>query len=585
MFKKIRKEIRSLLVTNLKAELVLSHMLLPLWVLITYFVAFSRLLPPGVNHVFVSRSGKYLFYVACILGNAFVLFLAVKRQKPSFSRNDADGFFVGDFTLVLLPLTPLLQYLINNSEILSILEIIGLMAVFILVSSLFILLVPLLFLKIGSRQALMFLGVAVSFSIINMSIMSQQFGWYQEGSLKIQGAVFAGIFLFTWLFYISNRKLLYLLVLIYFVTTSASQFFVTDSKLPTGNQTETGAKTDNALVRLVDSRKPDITPNIYLLVYDSYVINETMRAYGIENQAQEQYLEALGFRIYPHTYSIGSYTIGSMSPVLNASTERYGNERNGVSGNGVVVDLLKGFDYRTYGIFSSDHVFRGVIPGYNYSFPAVTSPAKTLVKAIMMGEFRFDVGFDEVSPDQFIDKKRSVFSGSTRTPRFVYMHSSKPGHSQNSGVCLPNELELYRERLQKANREMIQDLDAIIENDPEAIIIVAGDHGPYLTKNCHVTVDSYDLSEISRLDIQDRYGVFLAVKWPTQDFEGVDEIAVLQDLFPTIFAYLFNDPRFLETKIEPVTIGDTAVSGAGVANGIIEGGIHDGEPLFVGEDE
>jgi len=146
-------------------------------------------------------------------------------------------------------------------------------------------------------------------------------------------------------------------------------------------------------------------------------------------------------------------------------------------------------------------------------------------------------------------------------------------------------MKLYRERLQKANSEMIQDLDAIIENDPEAIIIAAGDHGPYLTKNCHVTANAYDISEISRLDIQDRYGAFLAVRWPTHGFEVYDEIVVLQDLYPAIFAYIFKDPRFLEAKIDPVTIGDTAVSGAGVVDGIIAGGLHDGEPLFVGEDE
>ena len=70
---------------------------------------------------------------------------------------------------------------------------------------------------------------------------------------------------------------------------------------------------------------------------------------------------------------------------------------------------------------------------------------------------------------------------------------------------------------------MKQDIEAIIANDPEAIIVIAGDHGPSLTKNCSILgKDDYNLSEISRLDIQDRFATFLAIRWPTKDFEKYD---------------------------------------------------------------
>jgi hypothetical protein len=101
---------------------------------------------------------------------------------------------------------------------------------------------------------------------------------------------------------------------------------------------------------------------------------------------------------------------------------------------------------------------------------------------------------------------------------------------------------------------MKQDVETIIQNDPGAIIIVAGDHGPYLTKNCHNTGRHYDISEISRLDIQDRFGTFLAIKWPTEEFSQYDDITVLQDVFPVVFAYLFDDCTFLEAKVEPNTV-------------------------------
>jgi hypothetical protein len=310
-----------------------------------------------------------------------------------------------------------------------------------------------------------------------------------------------------------------------------------------------------------------------------------MLAYGIDNSSQEQYLENLDFQIYPHTYSVGANSITTISRVLNASVDFYGNVRKGVSGDGVVQNLLKGFGYKTYGVFESATFFWGIAPRYDYSFPSYISSANVFLKAILMGEFRYNVVFKQVSREQFAVEKINLFSEESVVPRFIYAHTYLPTHSQNSGACLPNEVQLFKERLLRANFEMRQDVETIIEYDPDAVVIVAGDHGPYLTKNCTGTRTSYDISEISRLDIQDRFGTFLAIRWPTGDFEEYDDIIVLQDVFPAIFAYIFQDPRFLESKVEPAIIGENTISGATVIDGVIAGGVHSGEPLFTGGNE
>ncbi len=80
-------------------------------------------------------------------------------------------------------------------------------------------------------------------------------------------------------------------------------------------------------------------------------------------------------------------------------------------------------------------------------------------------------------------------------------------------------LSQYKRRVAIANRYMRQDIELVIKNDPAAIVMVAGDHGPRMTKNCGVTGGVYEISEISRLDIQDRFGSFLAIRWPSSDFE------------------------------------------------------------------
>jgi hypothetical protein len=430
----------------------------------------------------------------------------------------------------------------------------------------------------------MFLGMAFTFSITNMALLTRQFSWYEIGSLKIQLLILGGVWFISWLlFKINLRNFLYLLIAVNFASNSFLQIInreVTQSYADL-------KQTDNMLVALIDSREPVITPSIYLLVYDAYVANETMLAYGIDNRDQEQYLKGLDFKMYPHTYSVGSTSITSMSRVLNSSMSYYGNERRAVSGDGIVQNLLKKFGYKTYGVFSSEYFFRGVIPSYDYSVPRYDgsfldygSSVSLLIKAIFMGEMRFDITFDEIPSEEYIEEKKIILSEVTEEPRFVYMHSKFPGHSQFSGVCRPNEIELYGERLAWANLVMQQDIEMIMENDPKAIVIVASDHGPTLTKNCTITRDEYDISEINRLDIQDRNGTFLAIKWPSLDFEEYDDITVLQDLFPTIFAYIFEDQGLLKSKIEPITDHGTRISGVEVSDGTIVGGIHDGEALF-----
>jgi len=579
MFKTIRKSIRQTLEKVLNAGFILSNILIPLGVVSFYFTTTSMLLPEGVNQVFASRSSKYILPITIFLFIAYYSFIGLRKIKQQFSSDSDDKLVTGDLVLLLYPLTPVLQYMIFNAEILSWYEHIAIFCVFMIFVSIPILVVPLLFKNTGSTRILMSLGLAFTFSFTNMASLTSQLSWHKEGSLKIQLLVLGSVWLISFLLIKLNlRRFMYLLTVVYFSTNSIYQLI----DRPDTQITADPNLTENKLIALIDSREPVITPSIYLLVYDAYVVNETMQAYGIDNQLQEQYLEDKNFILYPQTYSIGGESISSMSRVLNSSTSYDGYPRKAVSGDGIVQNTLEIFGYKTYGIFPIDFFFRGVIPSYNYSFPSSSSSLSTMMKAIFLGEFRFGVDFDKVPREQYIHEKHTSFSEDVTDPKFIYTHSKFPGHSQNSGVCGPNEFEMYKEKLTTANEEMRQDVELIIENDPNAIIIIAGDHGPYITKNCRGLGYDYNTSEISRLDIQDRFGTFLAIRWPTADFEEYDEITILQDIFPAIFAYMFADPGILESQVEPIVIDSTNILGGALVNdGMIKGGIHDGEALFL----
>lgn len=557
---------------------ILPNVIIPLGVMSLYLALSAWLLPSGVNNAFVTRFAIYLVPTTALLYIAFFITIGSRKNGIQFFKLTKTEWSAQDSILLLLPLSPVLQYIQNNNGILSGVESVLVFCVLAVLVSIPVVFFPYLLGRTGSYRPVVSIGLAFAFSITIMPSLSAQFAWHEVGALKTQLAVFGGVwFISLLMFQFEQRNFMHVLVILLFLTNAILQTPSPNRETPAPDTDETG----NAFISLVDSREPANTPNIYLLIYDAYVVNETMSAYGIDNQPQEQYLANLGFKIYPHTYSVGSTSLLTMNRLLNVSTSEHGNPWKGVSGDGVVQNTLEGFEYKTYGIFPSDFFFRGEPPSYDKFFPNHGSSVRLLIDAILIGEFRFDIEFDKVSREQFIHEKGNAISEVQTHPKFMYSHSNLPGHSQNSGACVANEVELYDERLAKANIEMNLDVEAIITNDPDAIVIIAGDHGPYLTKNCSITEGTYALSEISRLDIQDRYGTFLAIRWPSSNFEAYDDITVLQDVFPAIFAYLFEDTTILKSKINPMTLeNEPVISGATVIEGVIIGGINNGEALF-----
>ena len=563
------------------ANFIFRNAFIPLLVLTLYFFLCAYFLPEGVNKTFAQESWPFSLGFTTLSG-LFALVLW-KLKVNSAVKRSAEEISVQDLILIFLPLTPVVQYLINNQDILSIWESVLVLVIFSIISVVFIIVLPKILRKLGSTRTLAILGLTVAFIFIEMATLSRQFSWFEIGSLKIQWVVFAGVFLAVWLLYDLNyKKLVYFLIVIYFLSNTAVQAFSTSNNQ--NNQDEqANSFSKNRLVELVGKKTPASTPSVYLLIYDGYAHNETMLSYGIDNSYQEKYLEERRFKLYPRAYSIGASSLSTMTRVLNVSPDSYGNFRRAVSGDGVVQNLLKSLGYKTFGIFRSAYFFRNIGASWDSYFPPLNSSSNLLLKGIVLGEFKFDLEFDLLSTEEFLTAKRGVFEASEGS-KFIYTHTG-PAHSQNSGACLSNETELYQERLERANAEMRDDVETLMKSDPNSIIIVAGDHGPYLTKNCTALWLKYKSPEVDRLDVQDRFGTFLAIRWPDEKFEKYDDIAVLQDIFPAVFAYLFKDQNLLKSKLDPVTLDqEEATSGVEVQNGIIRGGIDDGKALFtVGE--
>lgn len=120
-----------------------------------------------------------------------------------------------------------------------------------------------------------------------------------------------------------------------------------------------------------------------------------------------------------------------------------------------------------------------------FSYPSDSysiDPSITIRNVRLDGEFRSDADFSTLTYDDYLEAKHHVLNRKPHDINFYYSDDELPGHSQNSGVLRPDESEIHFGNLDKVNLEMPNNISAIQVHNKNAIIVVRGDHGPYLRK-------------------------------------------------------------------------------------------------------
>ncbi len=569
---------------RLRPDTVYRTVLGPAIVVVAYALALAVVLPAGVNRKFV----MVLAVVAGVVAAVGLVLLWVSRREgtartaAATPNASSERVHLADGWLILLPLTPVVQYVWLNRDILSLpdgLLVIGACA---LVASLFVLVVPFLLARFLSATVMMIVGVGLTFMLFDMAALTRSNAWHAVGDPVVQLGLFALIILAGLALYRRQRPGTYLLVALYFGVTVVG--------LVAWDQSETEAATTDpvssvdsdaragALATLAES-DIEYEPDIFLMTYDAYVGNETMLQYGIDNSDQEAWLESQGFEIYPGAYSVASATSATMGRVLGAVDTPGSYEA--IAGKGPYLDVLRDWGYSTHGIFKGDYWFRNSPPAYDTYYPQPGQDSLTLLLGISEGEFQQDLEFDAPSRPRFLKRKRSFIRSKQPGPLFLYSHTG-PSHSELSGTCPADSVEQYASRLRRANSEMRKDVDAIVKNHPGAVVIINGDHGPYLTRSCQKQISDVDPADITRLDIQDRFGTFLAIRWPEDPGPRPPDITTVQDVLPSVFQFLEPSLDVDPIRLPPRTAEDQEryIPGVSVDDGLIVGGSLDGQPLF-----
>ena len=129
--------------------------------------------------------------------------------------------------------------------------------------------------------------------------------------------------------------------------------------------------------------------------------------------------------------------------------------------------------------------------------------------------------------------------------QFVYKHFLSPLHTLAGKGCNKKvEVRKYAERISHANSLIIRSVDAINQSDPDALIVIASDHGPFIFNHCS---NRFPLQ--TREEVVEYQGAFLAIRWG-EDYDGRydRDIKSSANLFRYIFSYLMGHEKLLENK-------------------------------------
>lgn len=291
-----------------------------------------------------------------------------------------------------------------------------------------------------------------------------------------------------------------LVVLVALPTASYLEFLVSASFAHTGANTEPHSY-QAAFVR---------KPNIYFMVLDAYARADTLKeALGFDNEPFITELRNLGFFVPRRSFSnypATNASVGSMLsmeyPVAARSLRDPGSQfHRELFGHNAVVEKLKAEGYRY--ILVPSGIWTKISCGGEEAVCIEKTRAVDLERAFVSltpmqllyqkGFFRKLLGSraeDYLEPDDLLRPLADDLAGSP-SPFFAMIHFGgihDSIYAQDCGKGDPGGVGLYDKAatdryvyaVRCTNRQLLPVLKAIVARDPDAVIIMTGDHGPLI---------------------------------------------------------------------------------------------------------
>ena len=270
---------------------------------------------------------------------------------------------------------------------------------------------------------------------------------------------------------------------------------------------------DTTYIRDISFRE---TPNLYFVSFESMAPRSLLKKYlGLETTRFHDSFD-INFRRFPNFFANSVRTTHSLNTVLALDTDAYTAQRTELVARGHDPDprlfsgrnpsnllgILHGNGYETTSIYK-DSYFGDEKGKYINNY--ITSSDKTVCSLLdagirdfsFWGYCRFIFGKEIVGSRaraKALGAERIIKVNADDKPQFVMSHLYAPGHVGKSfRYDDAEQLEAFRRGYINGSERAAHFLDLIIrhleENDPDAILLVYGDHGLFLSQGVHFEDD------------------------------------------------------------------------------------------------
>lgn len=333
-----------------------------------------------------------------------------------------------------------------------------------------------------------------------------------------------------------------------------------------------------------------IRPDVFYIVLDGYGREDVLRdLYGVQNRPFLAALKAQGFRIADRAVSNAVQTEISLASSLNMApisalpkrSERAQLDR--IALDRMIDDSLVSRLFRAEG-----YAYIAVTTG----FPALEFRSADYVHTRDGGRTLFVESLAEKTPFASValrpkgrhNERRALLRGGFdvlqriakpgETPRFVIAHilaphppfvfgpngeprdpALPPGFWDGSHFIAVGGMQAdyrsgYADQLAYLNQSIAKVVDAIVQGNPNAIVILQGDHGPK---------SELDQGSLANTNVREAFGILLAIRGPKAWMDGFgpesSPVNVFRNLFRTVFGYALPpepDRSFYSTWESPL---------------------------------
>lgn len=302
-------------------------------------------------------------------------------------------------------------------------------------------------------------------------------------------------------------------------------------------------------------------PNVYYIIPDSYPNREALeRIYNWDNNQFYQQLESAGFSVHHSAFANYVSTLSSVSSTFGmghhyyrgsiGNSELIGSRKFISSQQNPTVSIFKNNGYRIQYVHETAYLLK------KGCFVDLCSPRELLDDALeILVPYRFKSSFDFlVDQAGFEERIQKSIDETLRSdqPQFSFVHMFSPGHSHTFDQSVEGLADFRRnffEKVQDTNSILMKLVKRIEQQDPNALIIINGDHGGF-GLGYYGFADSEVFAGVPvNSTVLDHMGVLLAIRWP----DGVPaydaDIKTNVNLFRYIFAYLSEDEAILKTNV------------------------------------